>query len=88
MHTHGHRKYTMSEAARNQRRIARMARVNAPSHNPKGKTIGLHITPQAAAIVLSYPQGKTRRKFISSAILQYPPCGLSADTPLTIPRNM
>ena len=70
--THGHRKYTMSDAARNQRRIARQARANNPRHTPKGKTIGLHITPQAAAIVLSYPQGRQRRDFVSSAILQHP----------------
>ena len=70
--THGHRKYTMSEAARNQRRIARQARANNPSRQQEGRTIGLHITPQAAAIVLSYPQGRRRRDFVSSAILQHP----------------
>lgn len=70
--THGHRKYTMSEAARNQRRIARQARANNPRRQQAGRTIGLHITPQAAAIVLSYPQGRQRRDFVSSAILQHP----------------
>ena len=69
--THGHRKYTMSEAARNQRRIARQARANNPRRQQAGRTIGLHITPQAAAIVLSYPQGRQRRDFVSSAILQH-----------------
>ena len=70
--THGHRKYTMSEAARNQRRIARQARAKNPRRQQAGRTIGLHITPQAAAIVLSYPQGRKRRDFVSTAILQYP----------------
>ena len=78
MHTHGHRKYTMSEAARNQRRIARQARANNPRRQQAGRTIGLHITPQAAAIVLSYQQGRKRRDFVSSAILRHPQ---SQDTP-------
>ena len=70
--THGHRRYTMTPAAILQRRRARQARANNTRHTPKGKTIGLHITPQAAAIVLSYPQGRQRRDFVSSAILQHP----------------
>lgn len=71
--THGHRKYTMTEAARNQRRIARQARANKPHKSNAGRAIGLHITPQAAAIVLSYPQGKARRDFVTTAILQHSP---------------
>ena len=70
--THGHRKYTMSEAARNQRRMARLSRIAKYRPSQAGKSIGLHITPQAAAIVLSYPQGRQRRDFVSSAILQHP----------------
>lgn len=68
--THGHRKYTMSDAARQQRRMARQARANNPRRQQAGRIIGLHITPQAAAIVLSYPQGKQRREFLSTAILR------------------
>lgn len=79
--THGHRKYTMSDAARNQRRIARQARANNHRPSQRGRTIGLHITPQAAAIVLSYKQGKERRKFISSAILKHSEHS-AGDTPL------
>ena len=71
--SHGHRKYTMSPKAIEQRRIARQVirlRRNACA-TPPGKTIGLHITPQAADIVLSFPQGKPRREFLSAAILQH-----------------
>ena len=71
MTTHGHRKYTMSEAARNQRRIARQARRDKQRKSRAGKSIGLHITPQAAAILLSYPQGKESREFLSTSILQH-----------------
>ena len=81
MKTHGHRKYTMTEAARNQRRLARMARTYKPRISHKGKTIGLHITPQAAAIVLSYPKGKARRGFLTDAIRQYSAQTGRVDTP-------
>ena len=69
--THGHRRYTMSPAAVNQRRMARQARRDKPRPSRAGRSIGLHITPQAAAILLSYPKGRTRRAFLSSAILQH-----------------
>ena len=69
--THGHRKYTMSDAARQQRRMARQARANNPRRQKAGRIIGLHITTQAAAIVLSYPQGRARRDFLSSTIRQH-----------------
>lgn len=69
--THGHRRYTMTEAAILQRRLARQSRSNNPHASRAGHSIGLHITPQAAAILLSYPQGKQRREFLSTAILQH-----------------
>ena len=71
--THGHRRYTMTVAAINQRRMARQARVKYSKDRPSraGRAIGLHIPPQAAAILLSYQQGKKRREFLSSAILRH-----------------
>lgn len=71
--THGHRRrYTMTAAAMEQRRIARQCRVYKAGQNPSraGRTIGMHITEQAAAIVKSYPMGRERRKFVTDAILQ------------------
>lgn len=69
--THGHRRYTMSAAAIEQRRRARQCRVYKRGSDPSraGISIGLHITKQAAAIVLSYPMGRERRSFLSEAIL-------------------
>lgn len=71
--THGHRRYTMTAAAINQRRMARQARVKVSKNRPSraGRSVGLHITPQAAAIIRSYKQGKKRREFLSAAILNH-----------------
>lgn len=69
--THGHRRYTMTNKAKAQRRLAREAKlrgVRGKASNA-GVTIGLHITPQAAAILTSYPQGTIRREFLTSAIV-------------------
>lgn len=71
MTTHGHRKYTMSAAAIQQRRMARRARKYVPRPSRAGTSVGLHITEQAAAVVLSYPMGKKRRAFITDAILHH-----------------
>lgn len=69
--THGHRKYTMSKAALAQRAAARKNVVYIKNRRPSraGVTIGLHITPKAKSIVESYGQGRPRREFLTSAII-------------------
>lgn len=69
--THGHRRYTMTLKAQAQRRIARLARAMGARGKASnaGVAIGLHITPQAAAILNTYQQGRQRREFLSHAIV-------------------
>lgn len=72
MTTHGHRRqYTMTAKAYAQRRMARQCRIMKKGSKPSraGTSIGLHITEQAAAILLSYQQGRERRGFLTDAIL-------------------
>lgn len=71
--THSHRKYTMSPAALAQRRAARAGSMrNRGTHIPIDTvSVGIHITPQAMAVVKSYKRGKPRREFMTSAILAY-----------------
>lgn len=71
MQTHAHRRYTMSAAALEQRKGAQKRRTYRKGLRPsrKGVTIGLHITPQAAAILGAYRQGRPRRAFLTAAIL-------------------
>ena len=72
--THGHRKYTMSEAARNQRRIARQARANNPRRIP-ASSIPAGTAAQGLRIV-RYPTTSIERRLTHGEI-----------APLTIPRK-